>query len=46
MAVIVAAAAGQESLSFENNLRPIDRYVMRFLDLWDLIIMKTAIDFQ
>ncbi|XP_078160995.1 SNF2 domain-containing protein / helicase domain-containing protein isoform X3 [Carex rostrata] len=32
-----AAAAGQESWSFENQLRPIDRYAMRFLDLWDPI---------
>lgn len=37
-----AAAAGQEILSFENQLRPIDRYAMRLLELWDPIIDKAA----
>ncbi|PKA63188.1 DNA helicase INO80 [Apostasia shenzhenica] len=37
-----AAAAGQASSSFENQLRPIDRYAMRFLDLWDSLIDKSA----
>lgn len=41
-----AAAAGQASSSFENHLRPIDRYAMRFLDLWDPIIVRTAVDFH
>ncbi|CAA6665108.1 unnamed protein product [Spirodela intermedia] len=41
-----AAAAGQASSSFENQLRPIDRYAMRFLDLWDPIIDKSAIEAQ
>ncbi|KAL6011466.1 Pharynx and intestine in excess protein 1 [Asimina triloba] len=41
-----AAAAGQASSSFENQLRPIDRYAMRFLELWDPIIDKSAIELQ
>ncbi|XP_042513855.1 protein PHOTOPERIOD-INDEPENDENT EARLY FLOWERING 1 isoform X3 [Macadamia integrifolia] len=41
-----AAAAGQASSSFENQLRPIDQYAMRFLDLWDPIIDKAAIESQ
>uniref|UniRef100_J3LG01 DNA helicase n=1 Tax=Oryza brachyantha TaxID=4533 RepID=J3LG01_ORYBR len=41
-----AAAAGQASSSFENQLRPIDRYAMRFLELWDPIIDKAAINYQ
>ncbi|KAL0452991.1 UNVERIFIED_CONTAM: protein PHOTOPERIOD-INDEPENDENT EARLY FLOWERING 1 [Sesamum latifolium] len=39
-----AAAAGQAILSFENQLRPIDRYAVRFLELWDPIIDKAAIE--
>ncbi|XP_077211102.1 SNF2 domain-containing protein / helicase domain-containing protein isoform X2 [Tasmannia lanceolata] len=39
-----AAAAGQASSSFENQLQPIERYAMRFLDLWDPIIDKSAIE--
>lgn len=39
-----AAAAGQAILSFENQLRPIDRYAVRFLELWDPIIDKTAVE--
>ncbi|XP_078444362.1 SNF2 domain-containing protein / helicase domain-containing protein isoform X2 [Wolffia australiana] len=39
-----AAAAGEASSSFENQLRPIDRYAMRFLDLWDPVINKSAIE--
>lgn len=39
-----AAAAGQEILSFESQLRPIDRYAVRFLELWDPIIDKTAVE--
>ncbi|EMS48095.1 Helicase domino [Triticum urartu] len=41
-----AAAAGQASSSFENHLRPIDRYAMRFLELWDPIIDKAAVNYQ
>ena len=39
-----AAAAGQASSLFENQLRPIDRYAMRFLDLWDPIISKSTVE--
>ncbi|KAK6941913.1 SNF2, N-terminal [Dillenia turbinata] len=41
-----AAAAGQEISLFENQLRPIDRYAMRFLELWDPIIDRAAIESQ
>ncbi|KAA8518827.1 hypothetical protein F0562_016399 [Nyssa sinensis] len=41
-----AAAAGQEILSFESQLRPIDRYAIRFLELWDPIIDKAATESQ
>ncbi|XP_004953500.1 protein PHOTOPERIOD-INDEPENDENT EARLY FLOWERING 1 isoform X4 [Setaria italica] len=41
-----AAAAGQASSSFENQLRPIDRYAMRFMELWDPVIDKAAINRQ
>ena len=41
-----AAAAGQEISSFENQLRPIDRYAIRFLELWDPIIDKAAVESQ
>ncbi|VAI93867.1 unnamed protein product [Triticum turgidum subsp. durum] len=41
-----AAAAGQASSSFENHLRPIDRYAMRFLEFWDPIIDKAAVNYQ
>ncbi|KAG0455303.1 hypothetical protein HPP92_024595 [Vanilla planifolia] len=40
-----AAAAGQASSTFENHLRPIDRYAMRFMDLWDPIIDKSAMEY-
>ncbi|KAK7267339.1 hypothetical protein RIF29_20008 [Crotalaria pallida] len=39
-----AAAAGQAITVFENKLRPIDRYAIRFLELWDPIIDKTALE--
>lgn len=42
--VAAAAAAGEASSSFENKLQPIDRYAMRFLDLWDPIINKSEIE--
>lgn len=41
-----AAAAGQTISSFENQLRPIDRYAIRFLELWDPIIDKAAVESQ
>lgn len=41
-----AAAAGQAILSLENQLRPIDRYAIRFLELWDPIIDKAAVESQ
>ncbi|CAK7357000.1 unnamed protein product [Dovyalis caffra] len=41
-----AAAAGQAISSFENKLRPIDRYAVRFLELWDPIIDKAALESQ
>ncbi|XP_031103378.1 protein PHOTOPERIOD-INDEPENDENT EARLY FLOWERING 1 isoform X1 [Ipomoea triloba] len=41
-----AAAAGQAILSFDSQLRPIDRYAVRFLELWDPIIDKTAVELQ
>ncbi|GFQ05438.1 protein photoperiod-independent early flowering 1 [Phtheirospermum japonicum] len=39
-----AAAGGHAILSFENQLRPIDRYAVRFLELWDPIIDKAAVE--
>ncbi|XP_023642511.1 protein PHOTOPERIOD-INDEPENDENT EARLY FLOWERING 1 isoform X1 [Capsella rubella] len=41
---VAAAAAGQAISSFENQLRPIDRYAIRFLELWDPIIVETAME--
>lgn len=41
-----AAASGQTILSFENQLRPIDRYAIRFYELWDPIIDKAAVQAQ
>ncbi|KAL9265329.1 PHOTOPERIOD-INDEPENDENT EARLY FLOWERING 1-like protein [Drosera capensis] len=38
------AAAGDAVSSFENQLRPIDRYAIRFLELWDPIIDKNTVD--
>ncbi|KAF6138037.1 hypothetical protein GIB67_042942 [Kingdonia uniflora] len=40
------AAVGQANSFFENHLRPIDRYAMRFLDLWDPVVDKSAIESQ
>ncbi|KAE8691249.1 Protein PHOTOPERIOD-INDEPENDENT EARLY FLOWERING 1 [Hibiscus syriacus] len=39
-----AAAGGQAISSLENQLRPIDRYAVRFLELWDPIIDKGAME--
>ncbi|GAB2295490.1 Pharynx and intestine in excess protein 1 [Dionaea muscipula] len=39
-----AAATGDAISSLENQLCPIDRYAMRFLELWDPIIDRTAVD--
>lgn len=41
-----AAAAGQASSSFDFQLQPIERYAMRFLDLWDPIIDKPAAGYE
>ncbi|CAN6451944.1 unnamed protein product [Victoria cruziana] len=41
-----AAAAGQASSSFENQLLPIERYAMQFLVLWDPIIDRSSMDSQ
>lgn len=41
-----AAAAGQTISSFENQLSPIDRYAIRFLELWDPIIDKATLESQ
>ncbi|KAL6911860.1 hypothetical protein ACP4OV_000665 [Aristida adscensionis] len=41
-----AAAAGQACSSFENQLRPIDRYAIRFMELWDPVIDKAAANHQ
>lgn len=42
----MAAASGNEILSFENQLRPIDRYAVRFLELWDPIVDNALIESQ
>eukprot|EP00257_Ricinus_communis_P018634 XP_015577402.1 protein PHOTOPERIOD-INDEPENDENT EARLY FLOWERING 1 isoform X1 [Ricinus communis] len=39
-----AAAGGQAISTLENQLRPIDRYAIRFLELWDPIIDKAAME--
>ncbi|XP_058771334.1 protein PHOTOPERIOD-INDEPENDENT EARLY FLOWERING 1 isoform X2 [Vicia villosa] len=39
-----AAAAGQALSAFESALHPIDRYAIRFLELWDPIIDKAALE--
>ncbi|CAH8359897.1 unnamed protein product [Eruca vesicaria subsp. sativa] len=39
-----AAASGQAISSFENQLRPIDRYAIRYLEVWDPIINEAAIE--
>ncbi|XP_019414895.1 PREDICTED: protein PHOTOPERIOD-INDEPENDENT EARLY FLOWERING 1 isoform X1 [Lupinus angustifolius] len=39
-----AAAAGQAITVFESELRPIDRYAIRFLEQWDPIIDKTTLE--
>ncbi|KAI9122384.1 hypothetical protein K1719_007073 [Acacia pycnantha] len=39
-----AAAGGQAISAFENHLRPIDRYAIRFLEVWDPIIDKAALE--
>ncbi|CAI0375698.1 unnamed protein product, partial [Linum tenue] len=41
-----AAAAGQAITTFETHLRPIDRYAIRFMELWDPIIDKASTDPQ
>ncbi|KAH9331633.1 hypothetical protein KI387_003741, partial [Taxus chinensis] len=44
--VVAAAAAGHASSSIEDHLIPVEKYAMRFLDLWDPIIDKAAIESQ
>ncbi|KAJ7539803.1 hypothetical protein O6H91_11G109200 [Diphasiastrum complanatum] len=39
-----AVSAGRGSMSFEDQLKPIDRYAMRFLEFWDQIIEPFAIE--
>lgn len=41
-----AAASGNEILSFDDQLRPIDRYAVRFLEMWDPIIDNALIESQ
>ncbi|KAJ9559094.1 hypothetical protein OSB04_013708 [Centaurea solstitialis] len=41
-----AAASGNEVLSFDDQLRPIDRYAVRFLEMWDPIIDNAMIEAQ
>ncbi|EPS61370.1 hypothetical protein M569_13427 [Genlisea aurea] len=39
-----AAASGEAVFSFENQLRPIDRYAIGFLETWDPLIHKAAVE--
>ncbi|CAM8976130.1 unnamed protein product [Rhodiola kirilowii] len=43
---VAAAASGQGISSFENHLRPIDRYAIRYLELWDPVVDKAAMENQ
>ncbi|KAL4560597.1 hypothetical protein LXL04_032750 [Taraxacum kok-saghyz] len=43
---VAAAASGQEILSFESQLRPIDRYAVRFLEMWDPIVDNVVVETQ
>lgn len=38
-----AAASGRGSISFEDQLRSVERYAMRFLELWDPRVDKMAV---
>jgi SNF2 family DNA or RNA helicase len=38
-----AAASGRGSVSFEDQLRPVERYAMRFLELWDPRVDNLAV---
>ncbi|KAI3826232.1 hypothetical protein L1987_00277 [Smallanthus sonchifolius] len=42
----MAAVTGNEISSFENQLRPIDRYAVQFLELWDPIVDNKLIETQ
>ncbi|KAK9068504.1 hypothetical protein SSX86_012618 [Deinandra increscens subsp. villosa] len=42
----MAGASRNEIVSFENQLRPIDRYAVRFLELWDPIVDNNLIESQ
>ncbi|MCO5555305.1 hypothetical protein L7F22_008850 [Adiantum nelumboides] len=46
IAAAAAAAAGHGSVSFDNQLRPAERYAMRFLEVWDPIIDRDALGTQ
>ncbi|KAL2612977.1 hypothetical protein R1flu_024669 [Riccia fluitans] len=37
-----AAASGRGSISFEDQLQPVERYAMRFLELWDPRVDKAS----
>lgn len=43
---VAAAASGQGISSFENHLRPIDRYAIRYLELWDPVVDKATMEHQ
>ncbi|XP_024385974.1 protein PHOTOPERIOD-INDEPENDENT EARLY FLOWERING 1 isoform X2 [Physcomitrium patens] len=38
-----AAASGRGSVSFEDQLRPVERYAMKFLELWDPRVDNMAV---
>jgi len=38
-----AAASGRGSVSFEDQLRPVERYAMRFLEVWDPRVDNLAV---
>ncbi|KAK9058759.1 hypothetical protein SSX86_023601 [Deinandra increscens subsp. villosa] len=42
----MAVVSGNEISSFESQLRPIDRYAVRFLELWDPIVDNKLIETQ
>ncbi|KAJ0628242.1 putative DNA helicase chromatin remodeling SNF2 family [Helianthus annuus] len=42
----MGAVSGNEILSFENQLRPIDRYAVRFLEMWDPIVDNKLLETQ
>ncbi|KAH7306426.1 hypothetical protein KP509_22G011100 [Ceratopteris richardii] len=44
IAAAAAAAGGHVSLSFDSHLRPVERYAMQFLELWDPIVDREALE--